>query len=383
MKRSNRFHPGPLAALLLLTAAGASAESSPGDQPPPLLEEMWSATEIYQDDDDQGIETFRLVGRYHGQYWSVDADQGRASGGENRRVIFGFQALLHPGFLLELQMHVNDEFNPVYDGLYTGFIKWTSPTSDFSLSLGRLDYLFTGMERSTSSKKNYTFERGLLVNQIMPGEVVGLYGRGKIAGMSLQAGLFSGNIENEFTDFSAGLAATAGVAYDLPWLYEKGTLHLDYLYNDGNRDNNAFEPYGHTVSLWHQGRKGPFALGIDLTGATGIGERSNVWGLTLLPTYDFARNLVIDGDMLQLSLRYQYASSVDDNGLRLQRRYEQNVASGQGDEYHAVYAGLNYYIYGYKLKLMMGSEYSRMRDTAAGRNEFRGWTHFAGIRLYF
>ncbi len=45
----------------------------------------------------------------------------------------------------------------------------------FSISVGRLDYLFTGYERSESSKKINTIERGLLVNQIMPAEVVGAH----------------------------------------------------------------------------------------------------------------------------------------------------------------------------------------------------------------
>jgi len=350
---------------------------------PSLFDAAWSASELYQDDDDQGIESFSLVGRYHGQQWSVDADQGSADGWDNRRFIFGFQTRISPDFLIEAQMHINDEFAPVYDGLYTAFIKWAPPDKEYSLNLGRLDYLFTGLERSTSSKRLYTIERGLLVNQLMPGEVVGLYGRGKHAGLSFQAGLFSGNIEDEFSGFDAGIASVVGIGHDSPLFYDKGTLHLDYLYNDGNTDNNAFKPYKNTVSLWHQGHKGPFFMGVDLTAASGIGELSNVYGLTLQPNYDFARNLIIDGDKLQLNLRYELAFSDDDNGLNLQKRYEQEVTSGSGDEYQAFYAGLNYYIYGYKLKLMAGAEYARMKDSADDGGDYKGWTYSAGVRFYF
>ena len=362
------------------------ADASTGSQEtkhPSLFSAVWSNSELYQDDDDQGIESFSLVGRYHGQQWSVNASEGNASGWENRRMIFGFQARIAHQFLLETQMHINDEFDPVYDGLYSSFIKWSPPDKNYSLSLGRLDYLFTGLERSTSSKKLYTIERGLLVNQLMPGEVVGLYGRGKHGDLSFQAGLFSGNIEKEFSNFDAGIASVVGLGHSLPLFYDKGTLHLDYLYNDGNTDNNAFEPYKNTVSLWHQGYMGPFFMGVDLTAASGIGERSNVYGLTLQPNYDFARNLIIDGDKLQLNLRYQLALSDHDNGLNLQRRYEREVTSGSGDEYHAYYAGLNYYIYGYRLKLMAGAEYAKMKDSADDGGDYKGWTYSAGVRLFF
>ena len=350
---------------------------------PKLLDTIWSASELYQDDDDEGIESFSLVGRYHGQQWSVDAEQGSASGWDNRRFIFGFQARISPDFLIEAQMHINDDFDPVYRGLYSSFIKWNPPDKNYSLSVGRLDYLFTGLERSTSSKRLYTFERSLLVNQLMPGEVVGLYGRGKHADLSFQAGLFSGNIEQEFSNFDAGIASVIGIGHNSPMFYDKGTIHLDYLYNDGNTDNNAFKPYSNTVSLWHQGHKGPFYMGVDLTAAIGIGELSNVYGLTLQPNYDFARNLIINGDKLQLNLRYQLALSDHDNGLTLQKRYEQEVTSGSGDQYQAFYAGLNHYIYGYKLKLMAGAEYAKMKDSADDGGGYRGWTYLAGVRFYF
>jgi len=362
------------------------ADASTGSQEaklPSLFNAIWSNSELYQDDDDKGIESFVLVGRYHGQQWSVNSSEGNASGWDNRRIIFGFQARISLDFLIETQMHINDEFNPVYKGLYSSFIKWSPADKDYSLSLGRLDYLFTGLERSTSSKKLYTIERGLLVNQLMPGEVVGLYGRGKYADLSFQAGLFSGNIEKEYSNFDAGIASAVGVDRGLPMFYDKGTLHLDYLYNDGNADNNAFKPYKNTISLWHQGQKGPFFMGVDLTAATGLGDLSNVYGLTLQPNYDFARNLIIGGDKLQFNLRYELALSDHDNGLNLQKRYEQEVTSGSGDEYHAYYAGLNYYIYGSRLKLMAGAEYARLKDSADDGGDYKGWTYSAGVRLFF
>ena len=50
-----------------------------------LYERLWEATRLYENEENSVIQEFALVGRYHGQYWSVHADQGRADGWENRR----------------------------------------------------------------------------------------------------------------------------------------------------------------------------------------------------------------------------------------------------------------------------------------------------------
>jgi phosphate-selective porin OprO/OprP len=82
--------------------------------------------------------------------------------------------------------------------------------------------------------------------------------------------------------------------------------------------------------------------------------------------------------------RYQYAASEAEDGVRLQSRYEREapeLASQYGDNYHAVYAGLNYYICDHNLKLMAGVEYATM-DQDTGRN-YESVTFMTGVRLYF
>jgi hypothetical protein len=247
------------------------------------------------------------------------------------------------------------------------------------------------MERSTSSKRIKTMERALLVGQIMPGEVVGIYLNDTIGDFSYQAGLFSGSIKEEFTDFKGGFAALLGMQYNLPLFYDRGSLHLEYLYNNGNENNNAFKPYGNIISLWHKGQKGAITFGIDLTTAIGIGTESDVFGITLLPTFDLAHNLLMGDDKLQLATRYHYASSADSYGLNFNKRYEQPVTSGNGDSYNALYFGVNYYLYQQKLKLMAGMEYFRMHNVSHKENTIStetekhvdGWNAITGFRLYF
>jgi len=219
---------------------------------------------------------------------------------------------------------------------------------------------------------------------LTPGEAVGFHFETKFDALTVQTGVYSGSINEEFGNFDAGIAAGLGVGYSLPLFYDQGTLHLDFLYNDGSQDNNAFKPYRRVISFWHRGSKGAFGLGMDLTsGSGGFDGQADVLGFTLLPTYDLSNSLWIGGDKLQLALRYQYANSDGENGLILQKRYEQEVTTGFGDNYQAFYTGLNYLLYGDRLKLMVGVEYSKMEDSANDGGKFQGWTYLAGLRLYF
>ena len=217
----------------------------------------------------------------------------------------------------------------------------------------------------------------------MPGGVVGAHLRGKQADFSWHAGVFSRGIMEEFDDFDSGAAAVAGAAIDAPLWLEQGKLQLDYLYNPGGSGGEAFEPYHHTVSLWHKGERGRMSMGSDITYADSLEGGGHIIGLTLEPAWRLLDAVSGNNDPLQLALRYQYARSSMDNGLNLQRRYEGEVTEGQGDRYQAIYLGLNYYLYDHKLKFMLGGEYARMDDDADDGGEYRGWSWFGAVRLYF
>ena len=371
-----------IVALAASISLNAWAQQDSG-QSASIYDRIWAIPVLYESADNSTLQSFSLIGRYHGQGWAVKARQGNAQDWENRRMIFGFSSKWFQHFTLHAQMYLKSGPGTIYDGLYQAFIKWSPPNTDFSLSVGRMDYLFTGYERSLSSKKINTIERGLLVNQIMPAEVVGAHVQGKQGRFSYQAGLFSRSIEEEFDDFNAGAAAMIGAGYDSALFLQEGTLQLDYLYNSRKTEGNAFRPFRHIASLWHQGRSGRLGMTIDLTAALPLETDGFVWGLTLEPTWTLFDELLGNNDPLQLALRYQYAYSSEDNGLHLQRRYEETVTKGEGNKYQAYYAGLNYFLYGHKLKLMLAGEYAHMEDDANDGGAYRGWTWFGAVRLYF
>jgi len=85
---------------------------------------------------------------------------------------------------------------------------------------------------------------------------------------------------------------------------------------------------------------------------------------------------------LQAVLRYTYVGSDGDNGVR-PARYQKDVVSGRGDEYNELYAGVNLYFYGHKLKWQTGVQYFDMHDSARDGGEIDGWGLSTGLRTYW
>ncbi|MEM9621055.1 MAG: hypothetical protein AAF993_05350, partial [Pseudomonadota bacterium] len=106
-------------------------------------------------------------------------------------------------------------------------------------------------------------------------------------------------------------------------------------------------------------------------------------GIVLLPTY------TIVPDKLEAAFRYQWAHSGADTGVprssssrgirRVARK--EGLGTGNGEDYHAVYAGLNYYIAGDNVKLMTGVEYETIRGDS--ERELDGVSFWLAARIYF
>ena len=78
--------------LLAATCGLISQAEADSSQTVSGFDEVWDAAVLYKSEDNPTIQSFALVGRYHGQAWNVDADQGNAQDWENRREIFGFKS---------------------------------------------------------------------------------------------------------------------------------------------------------------------------------------------------------------------------------------------------------------------------------------------------
>jgi len=321
------------------------------------------------------IQEISLIGRYHGQYHNIESDLGDDSDWENRRIRFGVAAKFLNNFEFEGQFNIKRNFGSpgrLFDSVEDLTVTW-EPNDFWAITVGKQKPKIT-REYSTSSKRIKTIERSMLVNQVTPDKAGGVVVTfNDLGGFEVDLGIFSGNLESDWDlpDFDGGYAAYARIAREIT---EATELRFDYLYNDGDAGNNAFEDYEHIFSLNSQSDWDRLHLVTDLIyGAEGSFGSTDVYGLVLMPYYDLT-------DKLELVFRYTFSSSNNSTGLVNTSRYEDDATGDLfGDEYHAFYMGLNWYICGDKLKIMNGVEYS----TLSGFDDVDYWSFMSGIRFYF
>ena len=87
-------------------------------------------------------------------------------------------------------------------------------------------------------------------------------------------------------------------------------------------------------------------------------------------------------EKVQWVARYTYLKSSDENGVRL-GRYEKNIVSDRGDQYHEYFGGVNYYLNNHKLKLQAGVQYAKMADKANDGGAYDGWSLTLALRSYW
>jgi phosphate-selective porin OprO/OprP len=364
-------------------------------------DKLWSHFTLYKDDNNPVLQEFSFQGRLQLQAAWGDSDQGDygshdrpdnvlwGSDTEVRRWRLGFKSKWYRVWKLEGQIDVNPEWDPFYKNIYDLYLTY-APSDAVNVTVGKFKVNNFGIEQFTSSKEILTMERALLSNLLFPGELTGARFSGKKNQWVYAASVSSGSLDKEFDEFSGGTYLQASLGYDLHEKLgmEKALIKLDYQHS--SRATNSLRPedrfgpytggaYEHALSLNGHFEQERFGLYTDLIAAEGYGTTGDVWGLILTPSY-----YISDG--VQLVARYQYANG-DNDGLRLQSRYErlapQLTDGGRGENYHALYLGLNYYLYGHKLKLMAGAEYHNMDNGNDGGGEFDGWTGWAGLRMFF
>lgn len=366
-----------------------------------VYDKIWGLATLYKSEENDVIQEFALQGRIQLQYANGDSDQGGFDTGDRpeelrwgdievRRWRLGFKSKIFRQFKLEGQIDVNPNFelengaNPelgdgFYRDIYDLYLTW-APNDKFNFSVGKTKAKFFSHEYFTSSKEIIVFERGLLVNQIRPAELTGAWVNGKVDNFIYALAGYGGAYDPEFNSFDGGAVVQASVGYDFGPAtgLEKAIVKLDYQWSSGTDNTEGPASYEHAFSLNSNIEQGRFGLYTDFLGATGFGSVGDVYGVIVTPSFYIA-------DSLQVVVRYQYAHG-DNDGIRLQSRYERLAPDlsdgGRGEDYNAVYMGLNYYLYGHKLKVMAGAEYNNM-DGGGDGGDFDGWTGLVGLRMFF
>ena len=377
--------------ILVPTAIALGIPAANAQIPTEALDNIWSLATLYKDESNPILQEFKLRGRYHGQYGDVDADQGSQSDWEDRRSRLGFDAKLFEKQLeLRVDFQSNDGFNDIYDGLVDAYIRW-KPVTGLSITAGKTKPLIGQYDWLESTNSQPTFERSQIFNQLGINRATALTVEHTIDRFSWRAGIYSNDTpsntggsgawgDGEFGELDGGVSYSLGFGYDIKdWLgTDKADLRLDWLRSERETGDLVLARYDDIVAATFHVKQGPAGIVVEgYHGSGGTGLDSDVFGFFIQPTYD------ILPDRLQLVARYSHAQSSGDFGVVGQGRYERTVAAagGRGDTYHAIYGGLQYFVYGDKLKLMAGAEWSRLSGDAG--EAYDGYNLLTGVRFSF
>lgn len=346
----------------------------------------WGNMVFYDNDDNPLIQKVTFIGRYHGQYHYVDSNRGDQDGWEARRLRpgFKFEFLNYFGLTMEANIRGGNFTSGEFDGEFLKgwdnfYLDW-KPTKDFKLRVGR-QKSNTSRERFTSSRFVIPFNRSRLVLQSTVDKIYGASVFYKIDDQfTVQTGIFSDLLDNKWKEFEGSGSANALLKLGYK-MNDNTQFYLDYWWGDPKADRGPeTRPYAHVISLNSLSEWDRFGLQTDLLYTSGAAERDGeaTWGVVFMPYYNLT-------DKLRGVFRYQLASSNSDTGVALQPRYEAKAVTDgggkQGKVYNAFYAGLDYqFLDNDRLKLMVGTEYS---DLSKGRDDFSGWTYFAGVRTWW
>lgn len=375
-RKTNPRMPGklwPLAVAALATlplSQGRAADDSSKE----FFDSIWKHAEFYKNPDNDIIQSFKFTGRFQLNYALVDQNDVEML--DVRRFRMGAKIKLFKNFTLHSEVDLDTDVDPVYQRLTDTYLSW-SRSKAFEFTVGKQSAPFT-VDGMTSSKELMTIDRSNLANNLwFPNEYFsGVSGGGEIENWHYFTGVYSsGSASKEFGNFDGGWFTLASLGYDLAEVAKakKALLSVNYVYNTPDGKNSFTRALQHVGSLNLKYEREKWGLWTDMSGGTGYGTQSPIWGLQVQPFYNLT-------DKLQGVLRYTYLNSTRRDGIRYSR-YESVVIPGRGDNYHELYAGLNYYFYGHKLKLQTGVQHVQMDDDPNNGGAFNGWALTTGLRV--
>ena len=336
---------------------------------------LWDKVVLFEGDEKSIIDKFALTGRLQADYQSFENDINGLSEDDSqwRRFRFGFKMSLLDGITLHSEANMNlNQPEPLYRNLTDTYLSW-STDSGIKIKLGKQSAPFT-LHGSTSSKKLYTLERGKIARNIW-------FTNEYFTGIS-----FSGSRDN--WDYLAGIySSDEGPEFDEAFDYGKfGLLSLGYNFQESEyfdnslirfdlmvQEEDALSPtpdHKNAFSIVTKLNKGKFNFWGDLSFSNGYDSQSDVWGIQLMPFYDFSNKL-------QGVFSYTYVESDDPLDVDV-TRYERDLA-GRGDEMSEYFFGINYFFYGHKLKWQNAFQYTEMDNL--GSKVYEGWGYTSGLRI--
>ncbi|MDB6138848.1 MAG: Phosphate-selective porin [Verrucomicrobiaceae bacterium] len=385
-----------LAALCLIFSVAAQAGTAPfssgknvdttiAPEQPSLFDKIWAVPVLYKNNENPVIEEFDLTGRFQLDYFNIDSNKGDNDFTEIRRFRLGVDTYWADRFI-QVKATVDTalrNFNAdevFYNRMTDLFIQFHFNDA-FNLRVGKFEPHF-GYDREFSDNTQKFFERSVFDDQVFNNTgndyVTGAAVSGKIGNWGYQAAIFSDQVDKEFGQFNGGQSYLAEISYDFSKALQsdKALWVLDYMHMDNNAKSNVFNTMQNAAATYFDYQKGKFGLVSQLGYGNGIDSKGDIYEFMIMPTYLITKQL-------EFVVRYQLGLASQDNGITTLNRQEKTIGKFTGDAYNAGYVGLNYYLYGQKLKLMVGEQFAELRGGTGANAGYQGWTTLAGLRLFF
>jgi phosphate-selective porin OprO/OprP len=371
--------PVALAVAIVLALVAPPAAANPAT---PLFDRLWGYATLYDDPDGAVLQKFALKGRFQVDMPVFDSNRGDYSEFQVRRVRIGFKSewrfdlIAHVEIDIDATCEENENCDDdAYEGLTEAYLGWKQSEA-FLLKVGKHSAPFT-LDGATSSNDLITPERSNLTNNLwFPVEYhAGVAASGRIDTWRYRAGAFSSSTTDEFGSFDGGWFTLLSLGRDFSERLgvSEALLTLDYVYNQSDEDNVSTRDLAHVASLHFRFDTGRWGIRTDFSGGIGYRSQPDLVGLALVPFLHVT-------DDVEAVARFTHLDSFGDNGVRF-GRYENRIESGRGDRYDEFFVGLNWFLYGHKLKLQTGLQYAMMDDAANDGGNYRGWGWTTGLRM--
>lgn len=338
---------------------------------------LWSHAELYTGQPDAIVQSVQLGGRLQLDQAYVDSGDEELSDTNLRRFRLGAEVSFRNGFVLSAEADYDwEDGQPVYNKLTDAYVGW-QPSEAVNVRVGKHSAPFT-LDGMTSSTRLTTIDRSNLANNIWFTEeyVPGVSVAGDVDKWTYHLGVYSSGERNRgFGDSNGGEFWLGTVGYDFGARLgaDKALVRLNLVDNDPDIHNGFTKPLEEIASLTFDLDSDRWGLGTDFSSAHGYLGQSDLQALMVMPRYNV-------NDSIQLVARYTHIESDTPNGVRF-ARYESELVEGRGDEYREMYVGVNYYLYGHKLKVQSGLQYADMNDRTLDGGAYSGWAWTTGFRI--
>jgi len=375
-----------------------------------------SPGKVHSDPDHPWLQELKFFGRFH---WNQAWINGEAGGkdfwyhnrGEIRRFWMGTQMSIFDAFRVHYLMQLQNDRTPAsgprkvgYQSAFAAYLEWDLHKSFANLGGGNwtVGYgkrcLPLAEEDCDSSKFMPTVERSAISNRLFiltsgGSSPLGAWVKHSAGPWRSFFGMYSTDTAADWGNWDDGLAWVAQVERNMTAEFgtDSAMISAAVYYNDTTRGDDMLSGgVNWAASAWTVIEEGPWTFRANLIFAeadsTNALQDGAIWGFV----GTVQRELI--ADKLEAVARYHYQGAQNPQGIQMYSRYARiagsarneaipTLATGRGDEQHALYLGLNWKICSHNIKLMSGVEWERL---SSGSTEvYEGITYWLGARTYF